>query len=123
MRHPPFFPEHVRRSSGEYTSSSYKHELSTLRRFRPVACSSRRVHECAIDGRGYGGTGLDSVHSEDISLVQIGKNEYRMYYATCDKDGNWRIASAVTKEPDQEINTDLANLTQTTNTQPERERR
>ncbi len=51
---------------------------------------------CVIDGLGYGGAGLDAVHAEDMSLVQIGKNEFRMYYAACDKDGNWRIASAVT---------------------------
>ena len=30
-----------------------------------------------------------------MSLIQIGQNEYRMYYAACDQDGNWRIASAV----------------------------
>lgn len=55
---------------------------------------------CVIDGLGYGGAGLDAVHAEDLSLVQIGKNDYRMYYAACDKDGNWRIASAVTEEQD-----------------------
>ena len=32
-----------------------------------------------------------------MSLVRIGSGEYRMYYAACDKDGNWRIASAVTE--------------------------
>ena len=52
-----------------------------------------------FDGLGYGGDGLDAVHAEDMSLVRIGRGEYRMYYAACDKDGNWRIASAVTEEP------------------------
>ena len=52
--------------------------------------------ECAIDGAGYGGQGLDAVHAEDMSLIRIDKDTYRMYYAACDKDGNWRIASAVT---------------------------
>ena len=51
---------------------------------------------CAIEGLGYGGAGLDALHAEDMSLVQIGNGKYRMYYAACDKDGNWRIASAVT---------------------------
>lgn len=50
---------------------------------------------CAIDGLGYGGEGLDAVHAEDMSLISIGDGQYRMYYAACDKDGNWRIASAV----------------------------
>ena len=40
---------------------------------------------------------LDAVHAEDMSLVQIGPSEYRMYYAACDRDGNWRIASAITE--------------------------
>lgn len=55
---------------------------------------------CTIDGLGYGGAGLDAVHAEDMSLVQFGTGKYRMYYAACDKDGNWRIASAVTEERD-----------------------
>ena len=51
----------------------------------------------AIEGPGYGREGVDAVHAEDMSLVQIGDGKYRMYYAACDKDGNWRIASAVTE--------------------------
>ena len=51
--------------------------------------------ECVIDGSGHGGDGLDAVHAEDMSLVKIGEGKYRMYYAACDKDGNWRIASAL----------------------------
>lgn len=52
--------------------------------------------ECAIEGAGYGGEGLDAVHAEDMSLIDIGGGRYRMYYAACDKAGNWRIASAAT---------------------------
>jgi hypothetical protein len=51
---------------------------------------------CVIEGAGYGQEGLDAVHAEDMSLVSIGDRRYRMYYAACDKDGNWRIASAIT---------------------------
>lgn len=50
---------------------------------------------CAIDGSGYGGEGLDAVHAEDMSLIAIGPGQYRMYYAACDKEGKWKIASAV----------------------------
>ena len=53
---------------------------------------------CVIDGAGHGGEGLDAVHAEDMSLVPIGEGKVRMYYAACDKDGNWRIASAITEE-------------------------
>ena len=54
---------------------------------------------CVIEGQGYAGQGLDAVHAEDMSLIKIGRRKYRMYYAACDKDGNWRIASAVTQDP------------------------
>jgi len=52
--------------------------------------------ECALDGGGHSAEGLDAVHAEDMSLIRIGEGAYRMYYAACDKHGNWRIASAVT---------------------------
>ena len=52
---------------------------------------------CAIEGQGYGAAGVDAVHAEDMSLIEIGAEKYRMYYAACDKDGNWGIASAVTE--------------------------
>jgi hypothetical protein len=48
-----------------------------------------------IEGQGYGADGIDAVHAEDMSLISIGDGSYRMYYAACDKEGNWRIASAV----------------------------
>ena len=51
---------------------------------------------CVIEGRGHGGEGLDAVHAEDMSLIEIGDGAYRMYYAACDTFGSWRIASAVT---------------------------
>jgi hypothetical protein len=52
---------------------------------------------CAIEGGGYESEELDAVHSEDMSLVEIGNGQYRMYYAACDREGNWRVASAVTE--------------------------
>jgi len=54
---------------------------------------------CVIEGSGYDGEELDAVHAEDMSLVEIGNNKYRMYYAACDQNGNWCIASAVTHDP------------------------
>lgn len=51
--------------------------------------------QCIIDGAGYGGDGPDAVHAEDMSLIRIGPQRYRMYYAACDASGVWRIASAV----------------------------
>ena len=51
--------------------------------------------DCVIEGQGYGGEGPDAVHAEDMSVIRIGRGKYRMYYAACDKDGNWTVASAV----------------------------
>ena len=53
---------------------------------------------CIIDGNGYCADGLDAVHAEDMSLIEIGDGVYRMYYAACDRHGSWRIVSAVTVE-------------------------
>ena len=49
---------------------------------------------CVIEGGGYSSDELDAVHSEDMSLIEIEDGHYRMYYAACDRQGNWRIASA-----------------------------
>ena len=63
--------------------------------------------ECVIEGAGYDGKGLDAVHAEDMSLIEIDEGRYRMYYAACDGKGRWRIASAVTVDaeyaPDRPI--------------------
>ena len=48
-----------------------------------------------IDGDGYGGTDIDAVHAEDMSLVALDDGRRRMYYAACDAHGVWRIASAI----------------------------
>ncbi len=51
--------------------------------------------ECILEGAGYGTDGIDAIHAEDMSVVRIGSNRYRMYYAACDRHGKVRIASAV----------------------------
>lgn len=51
---------------------------------------------CVIEGGGLGTEGIDAVHAEDMSFIRLDDGSYRVYYAACDKDGNWRIASAVT---------------------------
>ena len=50
---------------------------------------------CVVEGGGYDGDELDAVHAEDMSLVEVEPGRYRMFYAACDRSGNWRIASAV----------------------------
>ena len=51
--------------------------------------------ELVLEGAGYGGEGLDAVHAEDMSLIQIASGRYRMYYAACDAQGRWCVASAI----------------------------
>lgn len=53
--------------------------------------------EIAIEGSGYGGHGLDAVHAEDMSVIRIAPDRYRMYYAACDAKGRWCIASAINR--------------------------
>lgn len=53
--------------------------------------------EIAIEGSGYGGHGLDAVHAEDMSVIRIAPDRYRMYYAACDANGRWCIASAINR--------------------------
>ena len=38
---------------------------------------------------------IDAVHAEDMSVITLGDGRRRMYYAACDSDGRWRIASEV----------------------------
>ena len=54
--------------------------------------------ECVVAGAGHGEEGVDAVHAEDMSLVALDDGRYRMYYAACDKDGRWGIASAITED-------------------------
>ena len=53
--------------------------------------------ELVLEGYGYGGEGLDAVHAEDMSLIQIAPGRYRMYYAACDAQGRWCVASAINR--------------------------
>ena len=52
--------------------------------------------ECIVEGGGYDARGIDAVHAEDMSVIKLGDGVYRMYYAACDSNGNWRVASAIT---------------------------
>jgi hypothetical protein len=48
-----------------------------------------------IEGDGYDGARIDAVHAEDMSLIELEDGRWRMYYAACDGQGIWRIASAI----------------------------
>lgn len=89
-------------SSEDFAAASIAADLAGYRSRIMVAFSTDGLvwerAGCVIEGEGCGKEGLDAVHAEDLSLIHLGGDRYRMYYAACDKDGNWRIASAVTGE-------------------------
>ena len=89
--------------SEDFAAASIAADMAGFRSRIFVAYSSDGLEweraGCVVEGAGHGEEGLDAVHAEDMSLVKIGPAAYRMYYAACDRDGNWRIASAVTEDP------------------------
>ncbi len=89
-------------SAEDFAAASIASDLAGYRSRIFVARSANGLEwergGCVIEGGGHGQGEIDAVHAEDMSLVQIDAGRYRMYYAACDKDGNWRIASAVARE-------------------------
>ena len=51
--------------------------------------------QCLVEGGGPGDGGVDAIHAEDMALLRIDSARYRMYYAACDRSGNWGVASAI----------------------------
>ena len=104
-RHPSLDPDAVANGTSEdFAAASIASDLSGYRSRIHLAHSEDGLTwnraGCVIEGQGYADEGLDAVHAEDMSLVEIGNGHYRMYYAACDKHGNWRIASSVTEQRD-----------------------
>ena len=85
----------------EFVRTSVSGDISGFRSRILVAYSddgsSFETGGCAIEGGGYDSEEIDAIHAEDMSLIEINPGRYRMYYACCDRYGNWRIASAVSE--------------------------
>ncbi|MEQ1769563.1 MAG: hypothetical protein ABL879_06945 [Devosia sp.] len=86
-------------ASADFAAASIVADMSGYRS-RILMASSRNGLDWTsdgviIEGDGYGGTSLDAVHAEDMSLIALDDGRWRMYYAACDAHGVWRIASAV----------------------------
>jgi hypothetical protein len=50
-----------------------------------------------LEGGGYGQPGIGAVHAEYMSLVRLPDGRHRMYFAACDAQGVWRVASAISE--------------------------
>jgi hypothetical protein len=85
--------------SADFAAASIAADMSGYRSRIFAATSHNGVHwtpgEVVIEGDGYGGKDIDAVHAEDMSVIALGDGRYRMYYAACDAQGAWRIASAI----------------------------
>lgn len=85
--------------SADFAAASIASDMSGYRSRIYVARSADgltwRRGACAIEGDGYGGAEIDAVHAEDMSLIRLDDDRWRMYYAACDGQGRWRVASAV----------------------------
>lgn len=98
--HPSLDPDAVASgASADFAAASIAADMSGYRSRILVAHSDDGVHfqrsGIAIEGDGYGGTEIDAVHAEDMSLISLPDGRTRMYYACCDAHGVWRIASAI----------------------------
>lgn len=85
--------------SADFAAASIASDMSGFRSRIFVSKSADGLtwgpREVVVEGPGYGGHGLDAVHAEDMSVIQIAPARYRMYYAACDARGRWCIASAI----------------------------
>ena len=99
-RHPSQDPEATSNgASADFAAASIASDMSGYRsRIFTARSKDGLTWErdcCVVAGGGYTSDDLDAVHAEDMSLVEFEPGRYRMYYAACDRHGNWRIASAV----------------------------
>lgn len=98
--HPAHDPDAVANGrSADFAATSIAADLSGYRSRLFLATSPDGVRyegaRLLVEGDGYGGTDLDAIHAEDMSLLTMPDGTLRMYYAGCDVTGRWGILSAV----------------------------
>lgn len=85
--------------SADFAAASIAADMSGFRSRIFVAHSTDGLTwtqgPCLIEGGGYDAEDIDAVHAEDMSLVRLDNHAFRMYYAACNRHGQWQIASAV----------------------------
>jgi hypothetical protein len=98
--HPSSDPDAVESGlSADFVAASIAADLAGYRSRIFTATSSDGLSwerdRCVIEGGGHDSDDIDAVHAEDMSVIRLDDGKYRMYYAACDRHGNWTVASAV----------------------------
>lgn len=100
----PIHPSHDPRAaenglSADFARASIAVDLAGYRSRILLATSADGLHwqpgSVLVAGAGYGHAGIDAIHAEDMTLADLGNGRFRMYYAACDREGRWQIASAI----------------------------
>lgn len=84
----------------DFSAATIKVDLSGFRSRLFAAHSADGINferdGCVIEGGGPDSEDIDAIHAEDMSFIRLPDGRYRAYYAACDRNGKWCIASAVT---------------------------
>jgi len=98
--HPAHDPDAVANGRSEdFAAASVAVDISGYRSRLLLATSPDGITytgtRLLVEGDGYGGTDLDAIHAEDMSLLRMPDGTLRMYYAGCDVAGRWGVLSAL----------------------------
>ncbi|MEX0728349.1 MAG: hypothetical protein WD065_18910 [Planctomycetaceae bacterium] len=87
--------------SEDFAAASIRSDLAGYRSRIFIAESSDGMtwgaSTCIVAGDGFGGTEMDAIHAEDMSVIRLDDGRCRMYYAACDTNGVWRVLSAISE--------------------------
>lgn len=98
--HPSSDPALADREDVDFAAASIAADMAGYRS-RIFAATSRdglswERTGLALEGAGHGQPGVGAVHAEDMVVVRLDDGRLRMYFAACDAQGAWRVASATT---------------------------
>jgi hypothetical protein len=98
--HPSSDPALADRDDIDFATASIAADLAGYRSRIFEASSSDGLHweraGLALEGGGYQSDDIDAIHAEDMAVTLLPDGGLRMYYASCDTAGRWRVASART---------------------------
>lgn len=100
--HPSSDPALAERTDIDFAAASIAADMAGYRSRIFAASSSDGLTwqraGLALEGDGYGGRDVGAVHAEDMSAIRLEDGRMRMYYAACDANGVWRVASAISED-------------------------